>query len=286
MIEFHNEAAELFVPDGIEDDAALARTTHLAIGAHPDDIAIMAYHGIEECFGRADRWFLAVTVTDGAGSPRSDAYAGYSDDEMKRVRSEEEKKAALIGEYGAAVLLGYSSSQAKDGNRALVGELAALISRARPSVVYTHNLADRHDTHVAVALRTIEALRLAPPQTRPDALYGCEVWRDLDWLVDDDKVVFDVSARQSLAASLIGVYDSQISGGKRYDLAAAGRRAANATFSESHQVDKASALIFAMDLTPLMSVDISPADHVDRYIERLRSDVTSRIERLGTSREE
>jgi LmbE family N-acetylglucosaminyl deacetylase len=282
MIRFHNEAAELFVPDGIEQDAALGRTTHMAVGAHPDDIAIMAYHGIDECFGRTDRWFCAVTATDGAGSPRADAYASYSDDEMRRVRSEEEKKAAVIGEYGAVALLGYSSSEAKDADTTLVEELAALIATARPRVMYTHNLADRHDTHVAVALRTIEALRLVTAETRPEALYGCEVWRDLDWLVDGDKVVFDVSARPNLAASLIGVYDSQISGGKRYDIAAAGRWAANATYSQSHQVDTAAALVFAMDLTPLISDDVDPVEHVDQHLSRLRSDVIGRIERLST----
>lgn len=282
MIKLHNEAAELYIPDGLADDAAMARTTHMAIGAHPDDIPIMAYHGIDECFARGDLWFFAVTVTDGAGSPRSDAYASYSDEEMKRVRSVEEKKAALIGDYGAAALLGYASAEAKAGGRLLVEELVTLISIARPDVVYTHNLADRHDTHVAVALRTIEALRLVQPDAQPAALYGCEVWRDLDWLVEDDKVVFDVSARQNLAASLIGVYDSQISGGKRYDLAAAGRRAANATYSQSHQVDTASSLIFAMDMTPLLSGDIDPVDFLDQHIERLRSDVTRRVERVRT----
>jgi len=280
MIRFENEAAELYVPDGSDAATALARTTHMAVGAHPDDIAIMAYHGIDECFSRDDRWFLAVTVTDGAGSPRSAAYASYSDDEMRRVRAEEEKKAAVVGEYGAAVLLGYTSAQAKAGGPPLTDEIASLVSASRPKVIYTHNLADRHDTHVAVALRTIEALRVLPPETRPEALYGCEVWRDLDWLVDEDKVVFDVSARPNLGAGIIDVYDSQISGGKRYDVAAAGRRAAHATYSESHQVDTASALIFAMDLTTLISSDDDPADHVAQAIERLRSDVTARIGRL------
>ena len=31
---------------------AVAKTTHMAIGAHQDDIEIMAYHGVLECFGR------------------------------------------------------------------------------------------------------------------------------------------------------------------------------------------------------------------------------------------
>ena len=45
-MDFHNPAADLFVPDGLEMPAALSRTTHLAIAAHQDDLEIMAYHGI------------------------------------------------------------------------------------------------------------------------------------------------------------------------------------------------------------------------------------------------
>ena len=30
----------------------------------------MAYHGVAECFGRKDKWFTGVVVTNGAGSPR------------------------------------------------------------------------------------------------------------------------------------------------------------------------------------------------------------------------
>lgn len=46
--------AQINVPDGIRIDDALARTTHLAVGAHQDDIPIMAYHGILECLRRND----------------------------------------------------------------------------------------------------------------------------------------------------------------------------------------------------------------------------------------
>jgi hypothetical protein len=47
--------ADTYVPDGRPLDEALARTTHLAVGAHQDDIEFMALHGIFACFGRADR---------------------------------------------------------------------------------------------------------------------------------------------------------------------------------------------------------------------------------------
>ena len=282
-MEFTNPGAQIYVPDDTPPDKAITRTTHLAVGAHQDDIPIMAHDGILSCFGHKDKWLLGITVTDGAGSSRTDIYADYSDAQMREVRITEEKKAAFIGEYGAAVLLDYPSSAAKDPtNDDIVNELAALINQARPEVVYTHNLADKHDTHVAVALRTLAAIRRLPDNTRPAAVYGCEVWRDLDWMVDPDKIAFDVTDRGNLSAALMGVYDSQITGGKRYDLATIGRRLAHATFSESHAVDKAEALIYAMDLTPLITADAVDADtHVALHIERMQQEISDRLDRLS-----
>src|SRR5581483_9087161 len=102
-MKFHHSTADLFVPDGAEPDAALARTTHLCISAHQDDIEIMAYHGIAESFARKDKWCTGVVVTNGAGSPRSGIYGNYTDQEMQKVRLIEQRKAAYVGEYGAQV---------------------------------------------------------------------------------------------------------------------------------------------------------------------------------------
>jgi LmbE family N-acetylglucosaminyl deacetylase len=202
---------------------------------------------------------------------------------MREVRNVEETKAAVIGGYTAALLLDYPSSVAKNPDETiLIEELTTIIGAAHPEVIYTHNLADKHDTHVAVALRTIEAIRRLDPEDRPTALYGCEVWRDLDWMADADKVAFDVMGHSNLAAALMGVYDSQVSGGKRYDLATEGRRLAHATFSESHAVDAAQAIIYAMDLTPLISDEApDPTEHVIGHLDRLQADIASRIARLS-----
>ena len=170
----------------------------------------------------------------------------------------------------------------RDERDAVVDELAGIISAAAPEVVYTHNLADKHDTHVATALRTIAAIRSLPPEQRPKALYGCEVWRDLDWMTDSDKVLFDVSLHGNLSAALIGVYDSQVSGGKRYDLATDGRRLANATYLASHEVDEAQALIIGMDLTPLISDEgLDPAELVTDHVSRMQREIADRIERMS-----
>jgi LmbE family N-acetylglucosaminyl deacetylase len=271
--------ADIFVPDGLEPEAALARTTHLCISAHQDDIEIMAYHGVAECFGLKDKWFTGVVVTNGAGSPRSGIYGEYTDEEMQKVRLIEQRKAAFVGDYGCQIQLGFTSSQVKDAHETQVtGNLAAILRIARPEVVYLHNLADKHDTHIGVALKAVSALRAVRGETRPKKVYGCEVWRDLDWLQDEDKQPLPVSARPNIAAALVGVFDSQVTGGKRYDLATAGRRLAHATYFASHGTDQESGLNFAMDLTPLVDdPTLSIADYVLGFVDRFRADVERRL---------
>ncbi|MGE5583240.1 MAG: PIG-L deacetylase family protein [Bacillota bacterium] len=281
-MKLKNSSAEFFIPDNKPVAEGLQRTTHLAISAHQDDIEIMAYDGVLKCFGRSDQWFTAVVVTNGAGSPRDDLYAGYSDAEMQKVRKLEQKKAAFVGEYGALALLDYTSAAVKDPkNEDVVNELKELILLARPRYVYTHNLADKHDTHVGVVAKVIKALRSLPADVRPEKLYGCEVWRNLDWMNDDEKVIFDVSGHPNIAAALVEVHDSQICGGKRYDLATAGRRLANATYSASHDTDKATALSYAMDLTPLIqNPGLDVADYVQGYINRFAGEVNARLKKM------
>jgi hypothetical protein len=116
----------------------------------------------------------------------------------------------------------------------------------------------------------------------PKKVYGCEVWRALDWLGDEDKQVLPVSARSNIAAALVGVFDSQVTGGKRYDLATAGRRLANATYFASHGTDQESALNFAMDLTPLVAnPGMAIPDYVLGYVDRFRADVEKRMKAAG-----
>jgi len=153
------------------------------------------------------------------------------------------------------------------------------LQATRPEVVYTHNLADKHDTHVAVCLRLVAACKALPVAERPKRIIGCEVWRDLDWLCDKDKVVMPVSRHENLHAALMGVFDSQIAGGKRYDLATAGRRRAHATYFESHGTDSESALIWGMDLTPLLD-GAQPGELVQRYIARFQDEVSGRLAKL------
>lgn len=280
---FSQHGADVFVPDGSPVEQALERTTHLAIAAHADDIEFFAWHGISACFGRTDAWFTGIVVTDGAGSPRTGRYADYTERQMIEARRAEQRAAAVIGEYSAVVQLAHPSAAVKDaGNATPVQELALILEHMRPEVVYVHNPADRHDTHIACFLRALAALRAQPKERRPAKVFGCEVWRDLDWLVGDSKVALPAGDRPHLQAALAGVFDTQISGGKRYDLAVAGRRLAHATFHDSHAVDAEGGLTFAMDLTPLVQDDaLDPFAFTIAHVKRLADDIWSRFTRVG-----
>ena len=274
-----NPLARLVTPDGKSGPDAINRTTHLGIGAHQDDLEFMAFHGILACYDRTDCWFGGVTITDGRGSSRAGPFKDWTDDQIAAERICEQEAAAVIGQYSFIAQLGFGSAAVRDAQQSAVrDDLRRILEASRPEVVYLHNLADKHDTHVGCALRSIEAMRQLPKAVRPKMVYGCEVWRDLDWLVDSEKTAMPISARPELARTLNEVFATQIAGGKRYDLAVLGRRTANATFSNAHSTDQESAMQWAMDLTPLVLDDsLDPVAFTVGFIDRLKGDVTARI---------
>ena len=283
-MKLHNPKAGFFVPDGKPEADALRRITHLGIGAHQDDLEFMAFHGILKCFASETKWFGGVVCTNGSGSARTGPYGEFTDTQMMAIRRREQNTAAMIGRYGAMIQLDYPSSAVKSPTDvSLKEDLKKILDTTRPEIVYTHNLADKHDTHIGVVIAALQAMRELPPEQRPQQVIGCEVWRNLDWLPDAEKVLMDVSGRDNLAAALNGVFDSQIAGGKRYDLATLGRRASNATFFESHATDAANQLIFGMDLTPVVvdeTIDI--VEFVCGFIDRFNADVKMKLgRRLG-----
>lgn len=276
--------ADVYVPDGgLAPNEALARVTHLCVAAHQDDIEIMAHSGISDCLDMPGKAFGGVIVTNGAGSPRTGAYAQMTDEQMQEVRREEQRTAARLGQYAIQLQLAHPSAAVKTpGHAGVASDLATIFNACAPEVLYLHNPADKHDTHVGVLLRCLEALRLLPAEKRPKRVLGCEVWRDLDWLVDEDKVALDSGRHPELAAKLLKAFDSQVTGGKRYDLAALGRRAAHATFHTSHATDRVNGITWAMDLTPLLQDSTrSLADYTSGFVQRLQSDVEMRIRRMA-----
>lgn len=269
----------LYIPDGTQEEEALARTTHMTVAAHQDDIELTSLAAIGRCGENEENYFTGVVVTDGASSPRTGEYANVTDSEMIALRAQEQKEAAKLGNYNALVMLGYSSAQIKQReNSAPKNTLAALIRQCRPETVFTHNPADRHDTHVAVMRQTIEAIRSLPKEERPGRLIGCEVWRSLDWLPDHRKIMLDTGRYIDLAKKLLGVFKSQIAGGKRYDIAFEGRQRANATFAQSHSCDEYDCVSIALDMTPLIKDDtLSVGMFVQELFEEFRAETAARI---------
>jgi len=272
---------EIFVPDGRSLADAFSRTTHLGVGAHQDDLEFMALHGILECVYSDTKWFGGIVCTDGAGSSRTGPYAEVSDDEMRAIRKREQCCAAQIGKFSFVAQVGFASGALSIPTTSpLVARLIELMGAMTPEVVYTHSPADKHETHIRVLAAVLEAIRQLPAERRPKRLLGCEGWRGLDWMNDGSKVVLDVSGNEHLAAALNGVFDSQIAGGKRYDLAVPGRRRANATLMDSHSGDAVSQAALAIDLTPLIGE--SPSEVLEltlRHVDDFRADVEARLKR-------
>ncbi len=283
MLKLNKPEADIWLNPNFALDEALPSTTHLAIGAHQDDLEFMAYEGIAACYGREGHWFTGVTVTDGRGSSRIGPYAEFSDEEMRLTRRREQRKAAELGQYAAQLQLDYSSEEVKTtAPDQVVRDLVAILSTMRPRIVYLHQPADKHDTHVAVLSRCIEALRRTADHHRPEKVTGCEGWRGLDWLADSEKVAMDCAPHPELAAALMAVFDSQISGGKRYDRAVAGRRHANATHFDSHSADRFESIAWGIDLTELVAnPDLSMKDFILNHIGMLAADVEQRVDRYA-----
>ncbi len=266
--------ADTLVPDGVDLEQALARTTHLGIGAHPDDLEIIAIPGILTCLEDSRQWFTGVVVCDGAGSPRSGAYKNYSDRQMVELRRQEQREAAQLGRYAAQLQLGYTSDAVRNGDSALVEQLSDILTRSAPKVVYLHNLADSHATHRAVSRASLAALRALPSEQQPEAVFAVEVWGSLDWLPPQYRRALPIDDPENLQGQLLRCHNSQVSGGKRYDEAIRARQRANATMTDSHATDRADACVLAMDLRPLLQdPELSP----DSFLERCIADFAASI---------
>ena len=274
-----NPKANLLIPDQLSGPAAFRRTTHLGLGAHQDDLEFMAFGGILACYDNPQQWFGGVIMTDGRGSSRKGPYAGWSDDQIAAERIRGQHQAAVIGQYSFIAQLGFLSNEVRPVQQSIVvADLLTILLATQPEVVYLHNPADKHDTHVACLMRCLEALRAMPAELRPKKVLGCEVWRGLDWMLDAEKVPMAVAARPELAQALNEVFATQIIGGKRYDLAVLGRRLANATFHDAHTSDQASSLQWALDLTPLItdpSLDV--IEYTVGFVDRLKQDISNRL---------
>ena len=271
----------IYIPDGANFELAMKRTTELCFAAHQDDTEFMDFHAIEKCYRSKNEWFTSVILTDGSGSPRKGKYAGFSDERMISVRIKEQKKAARIGKYSVQMQLGHKSSDIKKNNQEIMDEIKDIILKCRPNVIYTHNPMDKHATHAAAALRVIEAVKALPEDKKPEKLIGLEVWRGLDWVTDDKKLVYDASKNIRIAKKIMKVFDSQIAGGKRYDEAVFARRKANATFLHGHKTDTMKYTEYGIDMSALMNKSADVIKYIADLIDAFKGEVTANIINLS-----
>ncbi|MDR0751112.1 MAG: PIG-L family deacetylase [Christensenellaceae bacterium] len=249
--------------------------TDMVIAAHQDDVEIMCPQGIIKCRNDKNHGLVAVIVTNGSGSPRSGRFAAFTNEEMMAQRALEQERAAKYGRYTGLVSLNEKSIDVRDFDNPRITEcLAEIITEYKPKTVHVHNLADKHSTHVACSLRAIDAIRLLPEELRPTQLFGCEVWRGLDWYSDTEKVVYDLTGHEKFLQSLLNIFESQIAGGKRYDLAAKGRWVANAVYAYPRSVDEYKVASYAMDLSVLIkNSDIKPKEFILSKIEDFKNSI-------------
>lgn len=284
-MNFFQAGADFFSPSGQSAEKILGTTTHLGIGAHADDLEIMAFPGITACRNHPSQRFTGVVVTNGSGAPRTGPYAQTPDGELIRLRQEEQRQAARLGDYSAVIQLAYPSSSIRPAPcPSLVGELRQILEATQPKVVYLHNPADRHETHIAVLQSSLEALRQLPAKARPQEVYGCEVWGDLDWVPSAKIIRLPCQAPEDFGPSLLRCFRSQVEGGKRYDLAAAGRRRAQATFGDAYATDQSQEVVLALDLFPLLQPQApSLQSYVSSLIDEFKRQAAERIQKLDRS---
>ncbi|PWU06305.1 MAG: PIG-L family deacetylase [Verrucomicrobia bacterium] len=281
-MNFPRSNVDCFVPDGKSVVDALSRCTHLCIAAHQDDVEILAYPGISHCYDCKDAWFVGVVITDGSGSIREAQHQKLSAEEYSALRRSEQRKAAEVGRYGAMIQLGCSSESVKKHSETLCDDLLEILFLTQPHTLYLHSPADRHETHVAVFLHCLKALRRLAIRNIPKMIYGCEVWGSLDWLPRQRRIALNAGDRLALAAQLLTVFSTQIAGGKRYDIGTMGRRQANATFSDPYAPDPSAGIIWALDLLPLVqNHGLSVEAFVQELVDEFSAEVKKRIRRFS-----
>lgn len=248
------------------------------MGAHPDDVEIMAFPAILNGIKDESPSFGAVVCTKGDRAPLGASAAPGSREALPRLREEEQRQAAAIGKYAVVAQLGESSERVRSGACEFLFGLRSLLGCCRPSVIYTHAPTDRHPTHIAVCAAVLRLLRDLPPHERPQALMGCEVWGSSDWVPERRKVaaVFDDGA--GLSSELIGQFRSQLGSGKNYEDAVRGRWSANSVFNRYDRIEERPFLSWMIDMSPLLRDErVTLREFVQKLVQEFGEEVLSRL---------
>jgi hypothetical protein len=168
------------------------------------------------------------------------------------------------------------SSWIKDKN--VIDDISKMIELLKPETIYMHNPFDKHPTHVACCLCALKAINNLKSKDYLKDVFGCEVWRSLDWVIDQDKINLDTSLHQKELTPILSVFESQIEGGKRYDTALMGRFVANATFNDSHAVDRYTNCSYIINMNDVALKQVPVTEFVQTYLTNFANEVIKNIE--------
>ena len=123
-------------------------------------------------------------------SGRAPGYEKKTDAEMQKIRRDEQIAAADEGRYASTVQLGFESADIKGmetGNLQAAGQVRAALKEIidhtpKLKKLYLQSIFDAHDTHHALTMLSLEAVRMLDVKKRPEKCYGVEVSSSLSWL--------------------------------------------------------------------------------------------------------
>ena len=245
-------------------DSNLRLTTHLGIGAHPDDVEIGLYSGIGTCYKHGTNKVTGVVITDGATDNKT-SIQGMTPEKKAQARILELQQAASVGGYLALITLGYTSDEIKRTMQSDIrNDITSVLEATRPEIVYLHSLFDDHDTHLAASRLSLEALRELSNVFVPQKVYGCEVTESLDW--DPQKIRLDTSMYPEVAEQVLYAFISQADALRNYPNAALERWGANAVFDRGNKQGPRK-ISFAMDLTRLVTDGTNLEDFIGEKVQ-------------------
>jgi LmbE family N-acetylglucosaminyl deacetylase len=264
-----------YSPQGLDPNEARARTRILAIGAHPDDLEFMCLEPIARSLSHGS--FGGLIVSSGSGSIRSPQHAQLSSADYSELRWSEQKEAARIGNYSFVDSLNLDSGplRSPEGFEELVGKLKNYLLGFELDEIYLHQPFDRHPTHVRSCFAALEALRRLPQPKRPAHVFGCEVWRNIDWIPASKKTLRPLGQKElELQVRLAQVFESQADpmSAKNYVQALVGRKTANAVFQEGLTRDAGIAQEVYFDLNNWVKSELSWKELGDSLIEDFLND--------------
>jgi len=258
-----------------------AKTTHLAIGAHPDDIAIMAFHGIEECIGNPTNRFTGVIVGDGSCSLRVGTYASNTPKQMADIRQNEQLKEAKLGNYSHLYLLNTQPKEMRFPHLGLYDHLYKILHDNQPETVYIHSPFCSHEHHLVAMYHSLAALRELP--VKPSRVYGCEV--TVGHAMLPDNMLTPLPVRDfTLARALISAHESQ-SGIRPYAEATIGRWISNSVthsrLLKSDQYIKNPGVSLAVDLTSFVRNSTIPIEAVvEAILDEQNALISDRLKKV------